>query len=168
MVESLSDSLASFFDESRIVHQTTNPSTPEQNGVAERKNRHLLEIARALMFTMNVPKTFWAKAIQAAVYLMNRMPTRILSFQSPLEMLCPDTPLFSFPLKTFRCICYVHVFKSIRTKLDPKVLKCVFLGYGADQKGYKCFHPLTRRKFVSRDVTFFKSTPFFSLGKTPL
>lgn len=117
---------------------------------------------------MNVLKTFWAEAIQAVAYLKNRMPTQILSFQSPLKTLCLDTPLFSLALKTFGCICYVHVSKSDCTKLDPKALKCVFLGYSADQKWYKCFHALIRKKFVSWDVTFFKFTPFFSLGKTPL
>lgn len=56
--EYLSHDLKSFFDMASIVHQTTCPGTLEQNGVAERKNRHLVEITRALMFTMNVPRTF--------------------------------------------------------------------------------------------------------------
>lgn len=102
------------FDEFGIVYQATCPGIPEQNGVAEKKNKHLLEIAHAIMFTMNVSKTFWFYAIQIAAYLMNMMFTSVLSFKSPLEVLSSGTPLFSLPLKKYR------------TKLDLKALKCVF------------------------------------------
>lgn len=81
-------------------------------------------------------------------------------------MLSPHSPLFPLPLKTFECICFVHISKSDQSKLDSKALKCIFLSYGVDQKGYKCYHPPTRRKFVSKDVTFFESLPFFSLSRT--
>lgn len=118
------------------------------------------------MFTMNAPRTFRSEVIQTVVYLINRMSSRILSFKSPLEFLTPTTPLFALPLKTFGCIYYVYILKSKRSKLDPKALKCVFLGYSVEQKGYKCYHPPSRQKFVSQDVTFFESHPFFSLQKT--
>lgn len=91
-----------------------------------------------------------------------------ISFKSLIEVLSPRTPLFSLPRKTFGYICYVSISKSDCTKLDPKALKCVFLGYGVDQKWYKCFYPLTCRKFVYQDVIFFESNPFFSSGKTSL
>jgi transposase InsO family protein len=70
-----------------IIHQTTCPNTPPQNGVAERKNRHLLEVARSLMFQMNVPKYLWSEAVLTAAYLINRMPSRILGMKSPAELL---------------------------------------------------------------------------------
>jgi hypothetical protein len=70
-----------------ILHQTTCPNTPAQNGVAERKNRHLLEVARSLMFQMNVPKYLWSEALLTAAYLINRMPSRILGMKSPAELL---------------------------------------------------------------------------------
>lgn len=139
-----------------------------QNGVVGSKNGHLTEIAHTLMFTRNVTKTFWSDAIQIVTYLMNKMPSHVLSFISPTKNRSPKIFLFSLPLKTFGCICYVHISKSDHTKLDQKTLKCVFLGYGADHKGYKCFHPLTHRKFVSQDMTFFEFIIFFSLGKTSL
>lgn len=120
------------------------------------------------MFVRNVPKIFWSDVIQTTAFLMNRMHSRVLSYKSPIEVLSPSTPLFSLPPKTFGCICYVHISKFDHTKLEPKALKCVLLGYGVDQKWYKCFHPLTRKKFVSRDVTFFQSIPFFSSDKTSL
>jgi len=76
-----------FLVSSGIEHQTTCVNTPEQNGVAERKNRHLLEVARSLMFTMNVPKFLWGEAMKTTTYLINRMPLRVLDNKSPAELL---------------------------------------------------------------------------------
>ena len=58
-----------------ITHQSSCSDTPQQNGVAERKNRHILEVARSLMFSTNVPKFFWGEAVLTAAYLINRMPS---------------------------------------------------------------------------------------------
>jgi len=57
-------------------------------------------------------------------------------------------------LKVFGCIAYVHVPNELRTKLDPKAEKCVFIQYSLEQKGYKCYNPVTRQLRVSRDVVF--------------
>jgi hypothetical protein len=64
-----------FCSEKGILHQTSYPDTPPQNGVAERKNRHILEVARSLMYTMNVPKFLWSEAVLIAIYLINRTPS---------------------------------------------------------------------------------------------
>ena len=85
--EFVNQPLVDFFKQHGILHQTTCVYTPQQNGIAERKNRHLLEVARALCFTMHVPKRFWADAVMTAVYLINRMPTRVIDYQTPLRML---------------------------------------------------------------------------------
>jgi len=69
--------MGDFLNEKGIIHHSSCVDTPQQNGVAERKNRHLLEVARALMFSMNVPKRFWGEAILTASYLINRMPSNI-------------------------------------------------------------------------------------------
>jgi transposase InsO family protein len=68
-----------------IIHETSYVGTPQQNGVAERKNRHILEITRALLIETNVPNTFWDNAITFAIYLMNRIPTQINNFETPLQ-----------------------------------------------------------------------------------
>lgn len=102
---------SSFLDQLGILHQTC-PGTPEQNGVTKRKNKHLLEVARALLFTMSVPKTFWSDAVQTAVFLINKMLSRVLNFQSPLKVLSSPASLFPIPPKVFGCICYIHVDKS--------------------------------------------------------
>ncbi|XP_028074529.1 uncharacterized protein LOC114276892 [Camellia sinensis] len=85
-----------------ILYQTSCVGTLEQNGVAERKNRHLLEAARALMFTMHVPKPHWGDAVLTATYLINRMPSSVLHFQRPLDLLpCMSIHLVSLLPKPF-------------------------------------------------------------------
>ena len=62
----------------------------------------------------------------------------------PKERFCGRKPDLAH-LKVFGCIAYVHVLDELRTKLDPKEEKCVFIGYSLEQKGYKCYNPLTRQ-----------------------
>ncbi|RVX04713.1 Retrovirus-related Pol polyprotein from transposon TNT 1-94 [Vitis vinifera] len=149
----------------RIVHLSSCVDTPQQNGIAERKNRHLLEVARSLMFSMNVPKLFWGQAILTAAYLINRMPSRVLKFQTPCQTLLksfPTTRLIStVPPKIFGCSVFVHINQQHRSKLDPRSLKCIFLGYSSNQKGYKCYSPVTRKFYNSMDVTFFETQPYY-------
>jgi hypothetical protein len=148
-----------------IIHQTSCVYTSEQNGVAERKHRHLLEVARSLLFTMNLPKPYWGDAVLAAAYLINRMPLKTLNFKSPLEVLLGTTS-YTVPPKIFGCVCFVH--KRNAGKLEPRSLKCVFVGYSGTKKGYKCYHPPSRKYFVSMDVTFREFEPYFGPPNTPL
>lgn len=82
-----SDNLKEYIDtkfqdcltENEIVGQTC-VNTPWQNGIAERNNRHLMEIARALIFTRNIPIYLWGDAILTAAYLINRMPSDAVNF----------------------------------------------------------------------------------------
>ena len=163
--EFVNQSLAEFMTQHGILHQKTCVYTPQQNGIAERKNRHILAVARSICFTMHVPKCFWAEAVLTSVFLSNRMPARILNFQTPLRMLSRfhsiPSALNILP-KVFGCVCYVHVHHLHRDKLDPRAVKCVFLGYSASSKGYKCFHPPTNTHYVSMDVQFCETESYFS------
>ena len=103
-----------------IIHHTTCPGTSEQNGLAERKNRHLLEITRCIMISMNVPKFLWGEAVMTAAYLMNRMPSRVLGYKTPLECLTGETK-YVVPPKVFGCVCFVKDYRPSVCKLDPKV-----------------------------------------------
>jgi transposase InsO family protein len=76
-----------FFKQRGILHQTTCVYTSEQNGVSKRKNRHLLEVTRVLLFQNNVPKIVWSDAVLTATCLINRLPSAKLNFKSPLEIL---------------------------------------------------------------------------------
>ncbi|KAK0593418.1 hypothetical protein LWI29_036352 [Acer saccharum] len=148
-----------------IVHQSSCVDTTQQNGVTERKNKHLLEVARSIMFTTNVPKHFWGEAVLTATYLINRMPSRVFKFQTPCQaILCsyPDTQIISsLPLKVFGCTAFVHIHQHHRSKLDPKAIKCLFLGYSPTKKGYKCYSPITRKFYTSMDVTFFENQSYY-------
>lgn len=97
--------LGEFLLEKGIIHQSSCSNTPQQNGIAERKNKHLLEVTRALLFTNNVPKYLWGDALLTATYLINRMPTKILNFKTPLNVLKDSYPISKLssdlPLKVF-------------------------------------------------------------------
>ena len=132
-----------------IVHLSSCVDTPQQNEIAERKNRHLLEVARSIMFATHVPKHFWGEAVLTAAYLINRMPSRVLKFLTPCQTVLqsfPHTKFLSFlEPKVFGCTAVVHVYPHHRSKLDPKSIKCIFIGYSSHQKGYKCYSPITKK-----------------------
>ena len=163
--EYVSHKMKSFILEHSIIHQTTCPDTPQQNGVAERKNRSLLNISRALMFESHVPASYWPEAISTANYLSNRLPTKSLEFRTPLATLESFHPIpssHSLPPRIFGCVVYVHLPKRDRTKLEPRAAKCVFLGYGVGQKGYRCFDPLHNKLYTTMDCDFFEHSYFFT------
>jgi len=85
--EYLNSELLSFFQNNGILHETTSSRTAQQNGVAECKNRHIIETTRALLIGAHVPQHYWIDAVTYAVYLINRMPSQVLSFNTPLQTL---------------------------------------------------------------------------------
>lgn len=159
--EYFSTDFSSYLKTHGIVHESSCVYTSQQNGVAERKNRHLLDVARTLMFQSHVPKRFWGDAILTAAYLINRMPTPVLHGKSPFSILFPKGTPFSLAPRIFGCVAYVHDHRPQLTKLDPRAIRCVFLGYSRVQKGYRCYSPSLHRYFTSADVTFHESCPYF-------
>jgi hypothetical protein len=125
--EYFNKNLKEFSQHKGIQQQSTYPSTPQQNGTAERKNRHLLEVARAIMFESNVPKFLWGDDVLTTSYLINRMPTRVLNYLTPLNVfknLFPTCRLHAdLPLKVFGCTVFMHTPNS-RSKLDSRAEKC--------------------------------------------
>ena len=157
--EYFNHSLSTYLQENGIIHQSSCVDTPQQNGVTERKNRHIIEIARALLFTSHMPSHFWGDSILTAIYLINRMPGRVLSFVTPLQKFrefFPHSRLDAhLPLCVFWSTVFVHTHGPKRNKFDPRALKCVCLGYSSTQTGYKCYDPISQKLYVSLDVTFF-------------
>ncbi|XP_021815963.1 uncharacterized protein LOC110758410 [Prunus avium] len=90
--EYVNHTLNQFFRDHGIIHQTTTPFTHQQNGVSERKNHQLLEVARSLMLDMSVSHHLWGHGVLAVAYLINRTPSRVLDFKTPLDVLCAHTP----------------------------------------------------------------------------
>ncbi|KAJ9709547.1 hypothetical protein PVL29_001161 [Vitis rotundifolia] len=160
--EYFSAPFTSFMSHHGILHQSSCAHTPQQNGVAERKNRHLVETARTILLHSNVPFRFWGDAVLTACYLINRMPSSILHDQILHSLLFPDQPLYFLPPRVFGCTCFVHILTPGQDKLSAKAMKCLFVGYSRLQKGYRCYSLETHRYFISADVTFFEDSPFFS------
>ena len=111
---------------------------------------------------MHVPKHLCADAVSIACFLINRMPSSILNWDTPYHILFPNKPLFPIEPQIFGCTCFVRDVRPQVSKLDHKSLKCIFLGYSRVQKGYRCYCPSLRRYLVSTNVKFFENVPFSS------
>jgi hypothetical protein len=133
-IEYVNNEFMSYISYQGIIHQTTCRGTPPQNGVTERKNRHLLEVARSLMFQMNVPKYLWSEAMMTATYLINCMPSRILGMKLPTELLLGQRE-FKIPPRVFGCVFFVRDHRPSVGKLDSQAVKFIFVGYSSTQKG---------------------------------
>ena len=133
--------------------------------MAERKNRHLLEVVHASLLEAHMPLSYWGHALTSAAYLINRVPSNTIDFPTPSQALieaivAPIGP--NLPLHVFGCAAFVHLHKRQCNKLTPRALPCVFLGYAAYQKGYLCYHPLRKRMFVTMDIVFHEDSMYFS------
>lgn len=114
---------------------------------------------------MHVDKYLWGEIVLIATYLINRMPSKILSFKTPLVCFKTSFPTslihFDLPMKVFCCTTYVHIPSLFRLKLGHRATKCIFLGYATTKKGYKCFDPQKKKKKCEYEcVLFGKSTLF--------
>lgn len=119
-----------------IIHQTSCPYSPLQNGIVERKHRTLLNAARALRIQENLPIHFWGDCVLTAVYLVNRTPTQLLKGLSPYEVLYKEPPAYDH-LRVFGSLCYAAVATPHKDKFASRSIKCVFLSYPLATKGYQ-------------------------------
>ena len=111
---------------------------------------------------MNVPREYWGEAVKSAAYLINRTPSSVLNFQTPLKKLqnlIPSPPLNNLEPRVFGCSAYIHLTLK---KLYPRAIRCIFVGYAECQKGYRCYDPNVKKMYVTRDVQFHENIPFFS------
>ncbi|KAH0773730.1 hypothetical protein KY290_010867 [Solanum tuberosum] len=134
-----------------IIRQISCPHTPEQNGVSERKHRHIVETSLKLLFHAKLPQFLWVEAFLTIAFLINRMPSLVLKNGIPFVKLFSASPDYN-SLKVFGCKCYPYL--KGKTKFSPKTYPCIFIGYSSLHKGYRCYHPQTRRVYVSRHVIF--------------
>lgn len=145
-----------FCKENGILHQLTCTYTPEQNGVAERANRTIVEKAKCMLFDGGLGKEFWAEACNTAAYVMNRTPRVRLQNKTPIEMWSGEKPDVS-SLRIFGSKVMVHTPKEKRKKWSPKASEMIFIGYDNQKKGYRCYDSESKKVTVSRDVNFYES-----------
>ena len=164
--EYTSNNFENYLKNEGIVHQTTVVKTPEQNGIAERKNRSLVEKVRCLIFDSKLPKTFWAEAISTVNYVLNRSPSAVVPKSTPYEKLNNIKPNVAH-FRVFGCDCYAHIPKDKRSKLDFKSNKCIFLRYSNVKKGYRLYDVANKKVIFSRDVIF-DEVPNLSKNDAPV
>ena len=153
--EYMSSDFEKYLTKKGIKHETSVARCPQQNGVAERMNRTLLESARAMLYHAKLSKGFWAEAVNTAAYIRNRVVTSA-SDETPFGRWYGRTPDVSH-FKVFGCMAYAHVSEVDRKKLDKKAMKLRFLGYSNTQKGYRLFDMEKQKVVVRRDVIFNES-----------
>jgi hypothetical protein len=118
-----------------IAHQTSTPHTTQQNGVAERANCTIVEMARSMIYGQGLGLEFRAQAVSNAVYIRNRCPTSAVHGKTQKEAWYGRKPSVAH-IRVFRCIAYAKIPVASRTKLEAKSVKCLFLGYCEGTKAY--------------------------------
>jgi hypothetical protein len=149
--EYISHHFQSFLAKHGITHRKSCPYTSQQNGLAERKLRHILETGLTLLAHSSLSNKYWADAFVTAVHIINRLPTPILDHKSPFSKLHSKEPDYH-SLRVFGCQCFPLLRPYTNHKLEYRSKPCVFLGYSF--AGYKCLDPITNKVYLSRHVIF--------------
>jgi hypothetical protein len=142
-----------FLEEEGIKHEFSSPYTPQQNGVVERKNRTLLDMARTMLDEYKTPDRFWAKAINIACYSMNRLYLHRILKKTSYELLTSKKPNVSF-FRVFGSKCFILVKRGRKSKFAPKAVEGFLLGYDSNTRAYRVFNKSTRLVEVSCDIVF--------------
>ncbi|XP_074302539.1 uncharacterized protein LOC141634162 [Silene latifolia] len=161
--EIFQEECAHLFNTKGILHQRSVPGVPQQNGRVERKHRHLVETARAMLLYLCLPKKFWGESL-LTTYVINKLPSAILGWKTPHEVLLGEHPSYD-ELRVLRCLCYAPKHGPVKDKFEAKGRRCVFIGYPYGQKAYKLYDLDNHKVFVSRDVLFHENIFPFSSQK---
>lgn len=153
--EYVNGQFSTFCKDNGIIHQRTCAYSPEQNGVAERMNRTIIERVRCMLIDSGLDSRFWAEAAVTATFLINRVPCRSQK-TCPEEIWTGRRSNLKF-LRVFGCPAFVHIPKEKRSKLDPKSVECIMVGYSTESKAYRLYNPQNGKIVESRDVIFIEN-----------
>lgn len=136
-----------------IRQESISPHNPQQNGVAKRKNKSIVVVARAMLHDQSLPLHLWVEACNTTVYLQNMSPHKILSMSTPEGYFSGKKPNVSL-FRIFGSSVYCHVSKDARKKLKPTTKFGIFVGYTNTPHNYRVYFPSLRMTVVRRDVKF--------------
>ena len=129
------------------------PGSPYQNGVAERRNRTLLDMVRSMLSSSKLPKFLWTEALKTTVYILNRVPTKAVP-KTPFELLKGWKPSLRH-MRVWGCSSEVRIYNPQEKKLDPRTISGYFIGYAEKSKGYRFYCPSHSTRIVeSRNAKF--------------
>jgi hypothetical protein len=151
--EYTSKEFVSFCKDVGIKRELTTPYNPQQNGVAERKTRMIMEVVKTMIRDPDLPMCLWAEAVMTVVYVQNRLSHSALGFKTPKEMFTRKKPEV-IHLKIFGYLVFIHIPKEKRNKLEPSGKKGIFVGYYEVSKAFRIYIPGHRHIEISKDVTF--------------
>jgi hypothetical protein len=157
--EYTSRDFSDFCIEAGIKMEYSIPYNPQQNGLAERKNKTIIEATKVMIHDHNLPMIMWEKASMTTVHVHNKSPHQILKNMTPEEAFTGVKPEVGH-FRIFECPVYFHVPKEKRTKLDPSSRKSTCVGYSESSKAYWIYIPSQRQIEVSRDVVFEEKIAF--------
>ena len=144
-----------FLDEEGISHEFSATYTPQQNGVVERNNRTLIEMARMMLDEYKTPKHFWAEAVETACHATNRLYLHKLLGKTAYELLTGNKPQVGY-FRVFGSKCYI-LDKHHHSKFAPKSHEGFLLGYGSNSHTYRVYNNFTRKVEETVDVKFNES-----------
>ena len=142
-----------FLSANGIKAEFTAPYSSQQNGIAERFNRSIMNMVRSMMIDANAEKEFWGEAVKTATFLKNRIATKVLGWATPYDIWTNNNPKIEH-LKVFGSIAYVYEPSQKRSKLDNRAKKAIMLGYDTTTKNYRLLNLEDMSIIRSRDVTF--------------
>jgi hypothetical protein len=131
-----------FLEKEGIKHEFSSPYTPQQNGVVERKNRTLLDMARTMLDGYKTPDWFWAEAINTACYSINRLYLHRILKKTSYELLTSKKLNVSY-FRVFGSKCFILIKRGRNSKFAPKVAEGFLLGYGSNTRAYRVFNKST-------------------------
>ena len=166
--EYFSNEFTHFCEENGIIHESSAPHTPQQNGVAERKNRTFLEMINSMIVYSKLNNNLWGEALLTACHILNRIPMK-KNDMSPYELWRGRKPNIGY-FKVWGCLAYCKKTEPNRTKLGSRAIKCAFVGYANNSKAYRLLDVESNVVIESREVEFFENKLYGdnSQSSTPL
>lgn len=162
------NNLINWFNQQGIEAQLTAPYSPSQNGAAERLNRTLVELARAMMAARNVPEFLWEHAIQHAAYLRERAPTKALKGKTPHEAWFQQKPNVSH-LREFGTPVWILLQgQKVPPKMKPKSKQQLFVGFDDGSKSIKYYNAETHKVLTSQNYRFLTNLPPKEMSPEPI